>query len=289
MTVHRWSSGDPALLNSACSRSRVWRRSRRCGACLLLFFAAICSMEHVQAQDRWEPGIADARLRVCIWPDYRGISFRDPRSGELSGIDIDLARAFAADLGKVLEFVDSSFSRLVADVQGNRCDVAMFGVGMTQERAAALAFTQPYLASDIYAIALRSQARIRNWDDIDQPQAVVAVARGTLHEAWMPRVMQRAQMVVLDTPAAREQEVQSGRADVFLTDYPFASHLVREARWAQLIAPPRTMQLTRYAYATRPALPRWTARVDRFVSDIKRDGRLRAAATAHGLETIIQP
>jgi len=36
-------------------------------------------------------------------------------------------------------------------------------------------------------------------------------------------------------------------------------------------------------------LPRWTARVDRFVSDIKRDGRLRAAATAHGLETIIQP
>ncbi len=31
-------------------------------------------------------------LRVCIWPDYYGISYRDPRTQQLSGMDIDLAR-----------------------------------------------------------------------------------------------------------------------------------------------------------------------------------------------------
>ena len=27
------------------------------------------------------------QLRVCIWPEYYGITFRNPKSGELSGID----------------------------------------------------------------------------------------------------------------------------------------------------------------------------------------------------------
>ena len=30
---------------------------------------------------------AAGELRVCIWPDYYGITFRNPKSGELSGID----------------------------------------------------------------------------------------------------------------------------------------------------------------------------------------------------------
>lgn len=242
-----------------------------------------------ESDSGWQLEMSSTRLSVCIWPDYRGVSFRDPRSGVLSGIDIDLAKAFAADLGKELVFVDSSFARLVEDVQQSRCDVAMFAVGITPERQRFLHFSAPYMASDIYAIALRNQMRIRRWEDIDQAQIVVAVARGTLHEAWMPRVMRQARMVVLDSPSAREQELRSGRADVFLTDYPFGVHLVREAGWAQLIAAPGPMNVTPYAYASSPERPRWTARIDRFVADIKKDGRLRAAAVAHGLEAIIQP
>mgnify|MGYP000051735825 CR=1 FL=1 len=32
---------------------------------------------------------ATKTLRVCVWPDYFGISYRDPKTRQLTGIDID--------------------------------------------------------------------------------------------------------------------------------------------------------------------------------------------------------
>ena len=99
---------------------------------------------------------ASGTVRVCIWPDYYGISFRNPRTQQLQGIDIDLAAELAKDLGAKLQFVDTSFPKLIEDLNAERCEVAMFGVGMLPARTAALRFTQPYLQSDIYAVTTRS-------------------------------------------------------------------------------------------------------------------------------------
>ena len=30
-------------------------------------------------------------MRVCIWPDYYGITYRNPKTQQLTGIDIDMA------------------------------------------------------------------------------------------------------------------------------------------------------------------------------------------------------
>src|SRR3989338_7575609 len=134
----------------------------------------------------------NGRLRVCIWPDYYGISYRNPKTGTLTGIDIEMAHALASDLGVEVAFVDSAFSRLVEDLDADRCDLAMFAVGITAERQQHLRFTQPYLASDIYAITSKSNRRMSTWADIDQPDTLVAVARGTLHEPVMREKLQRS-------------------------------------------------------------------------------------------------
>jgi ABC-type amino acid transport substrate-binding protein len=233
--------------------------------------------------------MADKTVRVCIWPDYYGISYRNPKTQVLSGIDIDMAKALGKDLGVSVTFVDSSFARLVADITSDRCDVAMFAVGITPQRKAKLRFTTPHLASDIYAIASKTNRRIKHWSDIDKPGSVVAVARGTLHEPVMRSKLKAAKLLVLDTPFAREQEVQSGRADVFMTDYPYIQRFLENAQWARLISPPSTYHITPYAYAMQPGDDEWHARLERFVSDIKRDGRLMSAAKRHKLDPIVAP
>jgi len=115
------------------------------------------------------------------------------------------------------------------------------------------------------------------------------VARGTLHESIMKDKLKAAQLLVLDTPFAREQEVQSGRADVFLTDYPYSQRFLASTDWARLVSPPSAYHITPYAYAMQPGDEAWAARIERFVSDIKHDGRLLAAARRHQLETIVSP
>lgn len=247
---------------------------------LALLGAAIPALSQESTLDRV---LAAKSLRVCIWPDYFGISYRDPKTQQLSGIDIDMAKSLGRDLGVRVEFVDSSFARLIADVTEDRCDVAMFAIGITPLRQEKLRFTKPHLASDIYAITTQSNRRIKSWNDIDKPGTVVAVAKGTLHEPVMKEKLKAASLKILDTSHAREQEVESGRADVFMTDFPYSQRMLKTTDWARLIKPESTYHITPYAYAMRPGDDRWHARLEQFVARVKRDGELKAAAERHGL------
>ena len=251
------------------------------GACM-----ALCSLG-AAAEGRLERIRGSGQVQVCIWPDYYGISYRDPRTQALSGIDIDLAQALGRELGVAVQFVDSSFARLVPDLQEGRCDVAMFAIGITPQRQQSVRFTQPYLASDVLAITTRSNRKIRSWDDIDQPGVVVAVAKGMLQEPLMRERLKHALLITPDTPHAREQEVQAGRADVFMTDFPYTRRMLETTDWARLVAPTAVWHVTPYAWAVQPGDDAWHARLEQFLRDIKRDGRLLAAARKHKLDPIV--
>jgi cyclohexadienyl dehydratase len=230
---------------------------------------------------------ASGQLRVCIWPDYYGVTYRNPRTQQLTGIDIDLSAELARDLKVKLDYVESSFTQLVDDLKSDRCDVAMFAVGVLPQRKALLSFTQPYMQSDIYGVSTKASRVVRQWSDIDQPGVLVAVQAGTFMEPVMTAALKQARIAVVRAPATREQELESGRVDVFMTDYPYSRRLLDNAEWARLVAPPKPFFVLPYAYASKPGDPQWLARLDEFVERIKRDGRLLAAAKRHGLAEIV--
>lgn len=230
---------------------------------------------------------ASGTVRVCIWPDYYGITYRHPRTQQLVGIDADLSAEFARDLKAKLQTVDSSFATLIDDLEADRCDVAMFAVGMLPQRLARLKFSRPYLQSDIYAVTTRSNRAVRRWADIDQPGVQVAVQAGTFMEPVMTAALKQAKLVSIRPPATRERELEAGRVDVFMTDFPYSRRLLDNADWAMLISPPTPFHVLPYAYAVKPGDDDWLAQVDQFVDRIRRDGRLDAAARRHGLESIV--
>ncbi len=265
-------------------------RNMACLAWVLTWVGAVPSFVQpacAAPPDRLQRIASSRTLRVCIWPDYYGISFRNPKTQQLTGIDIDNANDVATALGAKAQFVDSSFATLIDDLHNDRCDIAMFAIGITPQRQNKLRFTQPHLASDIYAITTKSNRRIQRWDDIDRPGSVVAVAKGTLHESVMKERLKAAELRVVDTPAAREQEVQSGRADVFMTDFPFSRRMLDFNDWARLISPPETYHITSYAWAMAPDEAALQARVDQILVAMKRDGRLMTNASRYGLGPIV--
>ena len=229
---------------------------------------------------------ASGTLKVCIWPDYYGVTWRNPRTQQLVGIDIDLSAALAQDLKVKLQYVESSFPKLIEDLTTDRCDIAMHAVAVLPARAEKLKFSQPYLQSDIYGITTRS-SRIKGFADIDQPGVQVAVQAGTFMEPVMAAELKKAKLVVLKPPQTREQELEAGRVDVFMTDYPYSRRLLDNADWARLVSPTQAFHLLPYAYPVKPGDDAWLARVDEFVAAIKRDGRLEAAAKRNGLAEIV--
>lgn len=239
-----------------------------------------------QAGGRLEAIHKAGEMRVCVWPDYYSISYRNTRTGALEGVDIDLARELAKDLGVGVVFVDSSFKTLIDDLLGDKCDVSMHAVGITPQRQAKLAFTRPHLTSGIYAITTKTNPTVKEWSDIDRPGVVVAAHAGTFMVDVMTATLKSAELLVVQTPEAREQEVMAGRADVFMADYPYTRKMLARHDWAKLLAPPQPLAPTNYGYAMAPGDEEWRVTVDDFVARIKQDGRLLRAAKANDLEAI---
>lgn len=232
---------------------------------------------------------ARSELRVCIWPEYFAISYRNPRNGELEGIDIDLARALAARLRVALAFVETNFRDFMDRIEDGSCDIAMMGVGVTPARAARIGFSKPYLASAVYAVTTRTNSRIGRWADIDTPGTVVAVAAGTVMEPLMRDTLRRAQLMVVAPPRTREGEIMSGRADVFMSDYPYTRRMMLMHDWARVIDPPARFGETLYAFGLPRGDATWTAEVNTFLERMRSDGTLARAAQRHGLTPILLP
>jgi ABC-type amino acid transport substrate-binding protein len=252
-----------------------------------LLFALAFWPSDISAKSRLNEIKERAEIRVCIWPGYYAISYRDPRTSELEGIDIDMARELASELGVKLSFIDSSFASLVKNITTDACDIAMHGVGVRESRKAHMDFSDPHLASGIYAVSTKSNSIIRKWEDIDQDGVIAVVQKGTYMEPVMRKYLKKAKLSVVNSFKAREQEVQSGRADVFLTDFPYGRRMAKLTNWARLLAPKKVLAPTPYAYAVPKGDAEWLARINAFVASIKRDGRLARSAARHGLTPIV--
>jgi cyclohexadienyl dehydratase len=264
---------------------RLFRRTLAAGLACVALASGLPAAVAGPVLDRVKAG---GTLRVCIWPDYYGVSFRSPRTRQLAGIDIDLSVELARDLGVKLEYIDSSFPGLNADLENGRCDVAMFAVGVLPQRLERLRFTRPYLQSDIYGVTTKGNRVVSRWEDIDKPGVAVGVQAGTFMEPVMAASLKQARLVRVSPPATRERELEAGRVDVFMTDYPYSRRLLDNADWAALVAPTSPFHVLPYAYAVKPGDAAWLAQVDEFVGRIQQDGRLEAAARRHGLSAIVR-
>lgn len=254
--------------------------------CITLFLLAFTA-PHLSAADTLSKVKARGTLLVCHWPQYFGISFEHPRTGQLQGLDIDMSLAFAQDLGVKLEYVKTDFANFIDRLEAGECDVAMMGVGVTPERQRRVDFSAPYLRSDIYFITTKTNKGLQTVEDLDQPGVVIAVQKGTYMEPFSRNYFKNATLSIVSRPAEREIEVETGRADAFATDYPYSQRMLRNVDWARLISPTEELKKTDYAYAVRQGDPQWLATVNEFVARIKKDGRLEKAAQANNLTPIL--
>ena len=249
-------------------------------------FLLISSLSNAQANQLAEIKTSK-ELKVCIWPEYYAITYRNPKTHKLNGIDIELAQALGKELGVAIRYVDSSFSLLVENFLKGRCDIAMHAIGVTPERAQKLQFTKPYLYSDIYAVTTKNNQAIKTWSDLDVSGHVIAVQIGTVMEPVMRNYLKKASLVIVKPPMRREQEVESGRVDAFMTDYPYSQRMLATADWARVVSPERPFHITEYAYALAPGDSSLLAVVNDFIERFLQDGRLRQIAKSYKLESIV--
>ncbi|MGU3576229.1 ABC transporter substrate-binding protein [Brucellaceae bacterium C25G] len=108
--------------------------------------AVVLAGHAASAQELPERIAAKKEITIAVVPNYPPLEFKDPKTGELTGLDIDLGKALAKQLGVDVKWEEISFEQLVSSLNTGRADMIISGMSDMPGRRETLDFVD-YLAS----------------------------------------------------------------------------------------------------------------------------------------------
>ncbi len=115
--------------------------------------------------------------------DYPPFEFHAMIDGKdvISGLDVEIAKYIAADLGVDLEIKDMDFGNLLGAVSTEMIDIIVAGMNPTEERMEDANFTDIYYEADIAVLVKKESANYYNTED-DLKGKIIGVQIGTTQE-----------------------------------------------------------------------------------------------------------
>ncbi|WP_426207864.1 transporter substrate-binding domain-containing protein [Massilia sp. TWP1-3-3] len=225
------------------------------------------------ASDLLATAKARGTLKIAMEGTYPPFNFKDQKTGQLTGYDVDVARLVAARLGVKPEFVTTEWSAILAGLAAGRYDVIISQVGINPKRELVFDFSIPYTYSSPQVIVRKNDsARYASLADLKGKK--VGVGQGSVFE-------QQAKAVpgidVKSYPAAPEnlQDLATGRVDAALNDSLMVSYLLKNSR-LPIQAGARVGAIERVGVAFQKGSPQFKAALDKALTDAGADGSLKA-------------
>ena len=118
-------------------------------------------------------------LRVGTEGVYAPFSYHDPATGELTGYDVDVARAVGEKIGIDVEFVEVPWDSIFAALEADRFDVVANEVTITPERQEKYDLSDPYSVGEGVIVTRADDNSIKSLADLKGK-----VAAETLTSNW---------------------------------------------------------------------------------------------------------
>ncbi|SCW29270.1 MULTISPECIES: transporter substrate-binding domain-containing protein [unclassified Pseudomonas] len=202
-------------------------------------------------------------------------------AGHARGVSVDLATAFAAELGLPLELrVFKSAGESVTAVCEGQADFGFFAIDPV--RAEQLAFTAPYvLIEGCYLV--RDDSPLKGIDQVDQPGIELVVGKGSAYDLHLTRELKHATIIRSPTsPTVVETFLAEGAAVAAGVKQQLAFDAQRFPGLRLL--PGRFMEI-RQAMGIPQAYGREAAeRLRHFVEWAKASGFVAEALQRHGIQ-----
>ncbi|MEU7146289.1 transporter substrate-binding domain-containing protein [Nocardia sp. NPDC046473] len=180
---------------------------------------------------------ASNALRVCTPGDYPPYSIAES-AGEYRGIDIDLARGFAEVLRRPVQFVPVTWASMKTDFAALHCDIAVGGISDSPARRAFADFSITYGTDGKTPITRRgSETDYATIEQINRPEVRVIANRGGTNEEFARKNFPDAQLTLWPENLTLFDEIDQGRADVFVTDAVEGRYRVRQHPGLQVLHP----------------------------------------------------
>lgn len=164
-----------------------------------------------QPASTWQQIKQRGELRIGVTPGEPWY-FKDPATGQWSGIGYRMGQQIAKDLGVKLVPVETTWGNSVAAIQANQIDV-MFVLDATDERKKAVDFPDAPFFWYAQGVLVRDGLPANNWADLDRDNVKIAVTLGTAPDRDLTKRLTKAKIERFQNMDEAIAAFYSGRVD----------------------------------------------------------------------------
>jgi len=175
----------------------------------LVSHAATSTLDQIKQTKQFRIGVAPGD------PWY----FKDPMTGQWTGVGVMIGQQIAKDLGAQLVTVETTYGNAVAGLQANQID-AMFVLDATDERKKALDFPANPLLWYKQGVLVRSGIKAQTWDDLNNPNVRVGTTLGSATERDITKRLPKADIERFANTDETVAAFMAGRIDAIAFYHP---------------------------------------------------------------------
>ncbi len=180
--------------------------------CLVLAFAAAAF-----AGPRLDGIMEKKVLRVGTPGDYR--PFAMLADGKYSGFDIDMIELMAAEMGVKVEYVATTWPKLMEDFQADKYDVALGGITRNIARVSKCEFLPGYAPfGKVALIRVKDKNKFTTPESLNKPGVRVIKNPGGTNEKYVLEYLPRAAVSTHAANAEIPAMIAEGKGDVMITE-----------------------------------------------------------------------
>ena len=149
---------------------------------MLPFFGQISALTNSTSDAQLEAGVQEivdrGVLRVGVKQDLPNFGYRDPESNQYTGMEVEIAKKVAAELGVDIEFTPVTAQTRGALLDNGQLDMVIATFTITEERKELYNFTTPYY-TDAVGFLVRKDSKIQSsWEALDG--LTIGVTQGSI-------------------------------------------------------------------------------------------------------------
>ena len=165
-------------------------------------------------------------LRVGTPGDYRPFAMK--ADGKYAGHDIEVIEAMAKEMGVKVQYVDTTWPKLMADLQENKFDVAVGGITRNVARISKVQMLPGYAPfGKVALVRAADKDKFTTPEALNQASVRVIKNPGGTNEAYVLQNMQSAQISTHDKNAEIPALIAEGKGDVMITETYEALHYAK--------------------------------------------------------------
>ncbi len=199
------------------------------------------------------------------------------KSGQMIGLEVDLANGLAYALGLEIEIVQKPFGQLLGALKKGQVDMVMSGVDITPARTKDFLFVGPYLLSGKSLVTTsKALAGADSVEDINQPDVTFVALKNSTSHAFVKKNIPKAKLVAVDNYEKGVAMVIDGKASAMIADMPACALAVLRNPDAGLVTLAEPLSVEPMGIAVSAKDMRFYNLIDNYIEAIEATGILSA-------------